>query len=93
MRFTETTLIKKQNTLSLNRVHRLPQLHSAPLEQDLGSGEQSCILSHPAGSERGSRLIQSATGTSVGNDSPPGSAVGRSGQRCAGEHIPGTSLD
>lgn len=60
--------------------------------QDPGSGGRRFQRSHLAGSARDSRRKQSATSTSAGSGSPPGSAAARIGQKCAGGHTPGMFL-
>ena len=80
-------------TLSFSLAHRWPRSRSAPSGTDPGSGGRSSPLSHPAGSARGSRRRRSATGTSAGSGSPPGSAAAHNDRRCAGGRIPGMSLN
>lgn len=79
-------------TSSFSLARRWLRSHSAPLVRDPGSGGRSSPLSRPAGSARGSHRRRTATGTSAGSGSRPGSAAARNGQMCAGGHTPGTSL-
>lgn len=80
-----------RDALSFNLVHRWPRSRSAPWGKGPGNGGRCFPLSHPAGNVRGSRRRQTATGTSAGSGSPPGSAAGHNGRTCADGHTPGKS--